>query len=238
MHENMVQSSGQISQGDSGYPPALRKYLGDRAPERLTALGNLDLLANKLLALFCSVKCPGSLILQTYDLAQELRQSKATVIGGFHSPIERECLTILLRSLSPIVVCPARGIENMRMPSEYKKPLAEGRLLLLSPFPAKQRRVTTRMALYRNQLVAALADQILVSYAEPGGKMEDLCRKVLDWDKQLLALENDANANLIAMGAKPVTPGGTVTKLIQPSSHATTIAGADNGETIDVAMQR
>ncbi len=32
------------------------------------ALGNRDLLGGRKLALFCSVKCPGKLILRTYDL--------------------------------------------------------------------------------------------------------------------------------------------------------------------------
>jgi predicted Rossmann fold nucleotide-binding protein DprA/Smf involved in DNA uptake len=197
-----------IYPGDSGYPPELQKYLGDRAPERLTAMGNPDLLLEKALALFCSIKCPGSLILQTYDLAHKLRQSRMAVIGGFHSPMERECLTILLRSPSPIVVCPARGIENMRLPSEYKKPIAEGRLLLLSPFTEKQRRSTIQIAQYRNRVVAALAEQVFVAYAEPHGKTEQFCRTVLTWGKRLYTLESDANINLIAMGAKPITSGG------------------------------
>ena len=184
----------------------MQNYLGDRAPTTLTALGNLDLLSGKTLALFCSVKCPGNLILQTYDLAKNLRQAEMTVIGGFHSPMERECLTILLRSPNPIIVCPARGIKNMRIPPEYKEPLADGRLLLLSPFAEKQRRATIQTALYRNQFVAALADQIFVAYAEPGGKTEQFCQEVLAWGKPLYTLASDANANLISLGARPVTP--------------------------------
>ena len=53
----------------------LRQCLGEDAPTLISALGNLDILQRKKLALFCSVKCPGSLILQTYDLARALRVS-------------------------------------------------------------------------------------------------------------------------------------------------------------------
>src|SRR3990170_626649 len=151
----------RIHQDNSVYPSDLRKYLGDHAPESITALGNLDILRRKgtahrapTLALFCSVKCPGNLILQTYDLAQSLRQAGVPVIGGFHSPMERECLTILLRGTQPIIVCPARSVTGMRFRSEYRKPLDDGQLLLLSPFVKKQRRrPTVQMALYRNQFV-------------------------------------------------------------------------------------
>ena len=195
----------QIQQDHDSYPAALRRFLGDRAPKAVTAIGPLDLLVNKPLGFFCSIKCPGRLILQTTDFAQQLRQASVTVIGGFHSPVERECLTILLRSTNPIIICPARGIENMRIPSEYKKPLSEGRLLLLSPFNGRQRRATAEMATYRNEVVAALAEQIFVAYAEPSGKTELFCQRIVEWLKPLYTFESDATANLIALGARPLT---------------------------------
>src|SRR2546427_1298866 len=136
----------RLGQGDPSYPPGLRPLLGDRALTTLTTLGNLDILRQKKLALFCSVKCPGNLILQTYDLARALRDAGIPVIGGFHSPMEKECLALLLRGTQPVVVCPARGIENIRLPAAWKHPLAEGRLLILSPFERKHRRATAGLA--------------------------------------------------------------------------------------------
>ena len=195
-----------LTSNNPHYPPALSTYLGDRMPKNIAALGDLDLLQREPLALFCSVKCPGHLILQTYDLAQALREAGVPVIGGFHSPVERECLTVLLRGTSPIVVCPARGLEGMRIAAEYSRPLDEGRLLFVSPFAGKQRRATAVSALYRNQVVAALAGRIFVAYAEPTGKTEQFCRDVLAWRKPLYTFADDANANLIALGAQPLCP--------------------------------
>jgi len=194
-----------LRQGDSGYPPALHEYLGDRAPTTLTATGNLDILRQKKLALFCSVKCPGTLILQTYDLACALRNAGVTVISGFHSPMEKECLTLLLRGTQPIVICPGRGIEKMRLPAEWKAPLAEGRLLLLSPFAEKLRRVTADLAQKRNEFVAALADAVFVAHAAPGSKMELFCHGMLTSGKPLLTLKSDNNNHLLALGARPLT---------------------------------
>lgn len=183
----------------------MHKYLGDRAPATLAALGNLDILRQKKLALFCSVKCPGNLILQTYDLARALRGAGVTVIGGFHSPMEKECLALLLHGTQPVIVCPARSIDRMRLPTAWKAPLAEGRLLLLSPFAEKLRRVTTDLAQRRNQFVAALADKVFIAHAAPGSKTERFCRDVLAWGKSLLTLESDENAPLLALGARPLT---------------------------------
>jgi len=202
----------------------LQLFLGDRAPTTLTALGNLDILRQKKLALFCSVKCPGNLILQTYDLARALRDEGVTIIGGFHSPMEKECLTLLLRGMQPIIICPARSIERMRTPSEWKAPLAEGRLLLLSPFAEKMRRATVDLARKRNELVAALADEVFVAHAAPGSKTEHFCHDVLSWGKPLMTLESDENAGLIARGARPVQPENVSRQWATVTSEAPTKA--------------
>jgi predicted Rossmann fold nucleotide-binding protein DprA/Smf involved in DNA uptake len=172
----------------------------------LTVLGNLDILQRKKLALFCSVKCPGALILQTYDLARALRDAGVTVISGFHSPMEKECLTLLLRGTQPVIICPARGIERMRLPTAWRVPLAQGRLLIISPFASRQHRITADLARKRNEFVATLAEETFVAYAACGSKTERFCHDVLAWGKPLLTLESDENASLLALGARPVRP--------------------------------
>jgi len=72
---------------------------------------------------------------------------------------------------------PARGIEKMRIPKGWRKSLAKGRLLVVSPFPGKHRRPTVALAMERNAFVAALADEIFVPYAAPGGKIYELVDK-------------------------------------------------------------
>lgn len=193
-----------LKQGDTHYPSQLRRCLDSQVIESVAALGNLDLLQHKTLALFCSVKCPGRLILQTYDLVKQWREDGIAVVGGFHSPMEHECLNILLRGKQAVIVCPARSIEGMRLRREYKQPLADGRLLLLSPFEAKQRRIMVENAIIRNRFVAALADAVFVAYAESRGKTEHFCREIVSWGKQLYTFVDDANANLLEPGAKPV----------------------------------
>src|SRR3954451_2325161 len=117
-----------------GYPAGLaRAWAGGPLPP-LTAIGNVALLGTSTLAVFCSAQCPGRLILALYDLAQAWRAGPWTLVGGFHSPLEQECLTLLLRGPAPIIVCPARDIGPMRVPAAWQPALAAGRLLLLSPF--------------------------------------------------------------------------------------------------------
>ena len=191
-----------INQSDYAYPISLKKYLSDDAPETITAIGNIDILRNRSLAIFSSKKCPGSLIIKTYDFMKKLRVSDITVISGFHSPMESECLNILLRGKQSVIICPARGIEGMRIKSEYKKPLEEGRLLFLSPFDEKQNRISSERADKRNHFVAAISDELFVPYAEPGSKTETLCKKWIEQGKTVRTFDSEYNKNLFELGAK------------------------------------
>lgn len=194
-----------IARTNARYPYALGLYLGSQVPECIFALGDLDILRQKTLALFCSVKCPGSLILQTYDLARQLRDGGIVGISGFHSPMEKECLSLLLRGKQPIIWCPAKRLTVNRLPKEYADPISDGRLLMLSPFGEKVKRARQDIARFRNEFAAALADQVFVVYAAPGGKIESFCKKVLGWGKPLLTFNSPDNASLIVSGARPYT---------------------------------
>src|SRR3990167_1742048 len=126
----------------ASYPVRLRERLGEHAPSSLSALGNLGSLSQPRTALFCSVRCPGDAILGAYDAARKLRDEGVTVVSGFHSPVEKECLRILLRGKQPIIICLARALEKIRLPSDWQRALEAGRLLILSPFEKRPRRPT------------------------------------------------------------------------------------------------
>lgn len=158
-----------------------------------------------MVALFCSVKCPGQLILDTYDLAKRFRKQGVTVISGFHSPMEQECLRILLRSPHPVIWCLARGLLK-RIPSkpvDCCAAVAEGQLLIVSPFKESVRRVTAKTAIARNRFVVNLAAAVVVAHA-PVSKMEALCRDILAAGKPLYTFDHPANAALIEAGARNV----------------------------------
>lgn len=150
-------------------------------PSRLGSIGNLAVLAERKLGLFCSVRCPGDAILGAYDSARKLRDEGVTVISGFHSPVEKECLRILLRGKQPIIICLARAVEKIRLPLDWRRALETGRLLLLSPFEKRPRRPTTESSHQRNELVAALSDEALIIYSAAGGSVERISTLVDRW---------------------------------------------------------
>jgi predicted Rossmann fold nucleotide-binding protein DprA/Smf involved in DNA uptake len=174
-------------------------------PPNTAHIGDLSILQSPKLALFCSTKCPGRLILQIYDFVRALRDTGRVLIGGFHTPMERESLNLLLRGPQPVIVCPARAIDGMRLPPAWKAPIAQGRLLLLSPFPPQQRRITRELAAARNSFVAAFADAVLVAHAAPDSGTDHLTRSLLASHKPVFTLDAPENGHLIAAGAMPIT---------------------------------
>lgn len=201
----------RIPQSDPNYPAQLKGYLKTDAPKTIWALGNIALLANRdtalngdLWALFCSSKCPGQIILKSHELAQQFRESRTPTIGGYHSPIEKECLRVLLRGSQPIILCPARSVENMRLKPAWKGGLAEGHLLLLSIFDSKHRRSTAALANQRNLFVAALADKICIAHASEGSKTLQFAQQVSEWGKPLFTFDTPANRSLFQCGAQRI----------------------------------
>ena len=172
----------------------------------LHVIGNRAILQLPLTALFCSNRCPGDIIIRTYDIARAMRDAGVPVIGGFHTPMEKECLRLLLRGSQPVVVCSARGIQNMGLPREWRPALDDGRLLILSPFPPSQHRPTAKLAARRNELVADIAARDFIAHAAPAGDTEALARRIAASGKPILTIDSPANANLLAMGAQTVEP--------------------------------
>jgi len=169
-------------------------------PNQLWAIGNLDVLSTSKTGLLCSSRCPASLIIAMHDLVAAWAVGARTIISGFHSPVEKEALRVLLRGKGKIIVCPARGIDGMRVPVVWRSPLADGRLLILSPFEAKHRRLTVELAQRRNKFVAAIADEVVITHASPGGKLESLAKEIAASNKPCYTFESEHNQNLLEIG--------------------------------------
>jgi hypothetical protein len=166
------------------------------------------------LALFCSTKCPGKLILDAYDACRHLRGTRLMILGGFHSPMEQECLRILLRGTAPLGWCLARG-NLARVPPTYREAVRNGLLKIVAPFSDKITRPTAATCAKRNRMVADQADAILIIHAAPGSKVETLALSLLAAGRPVYTFDHPANAALLAAGARAVTPDTDWTALLR-----------------------
>jgi predicted Rossmann fold nucleotide-binding protein DprA/Smf involved in DNA uptake len=188
-----------ITPADRRYPAHLKQYFGRTPPPSLRAIGNPELLLREKIGLVCSVRIPGRIILQTYEFAKHAAQEGPVMVGGFHSPMERQCLELFLLRKVPLVVCLARSIGGLRLPAQWSEALADGRLLILSVTEPRQRRPTKALARDRNRVVAALSDRLLVPYASPGGQTDCLAGEAARWGKTLLTFDG---SDIVAAGAQ------------------------------------
>lgn len=166
-------------------------------------LGDEAVLNSRKLAVICSQKCPGDVILKTYDFARLVRGSGIAIVSGFHSPIEKDCLPILLRGPGSVIIVQAHRLSTTRLPMAWQKAIDSQRLLLLSPFGEKNKRVTAELAAERNRFVAAISDEVLIPYAAPGSKTEALALQVIASGKPLYTF----SAALADRGGALITPG-------------------------------
>lgn len=157
-----------------------------------------------MLAVFCSEKCPGDIIVATYELGRALREYGVHVIGGFHTHMERRVLDILLKGAQPITICPARSLERYRVPKAWRDGVESGRIRLISPFAEGQHRVTRKLARERNRFVMAQTDHILFIHASPSGDTEALCQEAIAAGKHVYCLESPNNQHLVELGARNV----------------------------------
>ena len=112
--------------------------------------------------------------MEAMDLAQRWRAENRTVISGFHTLVEKECLRIFLRGPQAIVICPARGLDPFQLPGDWQTKFQRGELLLVSLFDSSIRRPTRETAETRTRLVLALAKRHNIIHATPGGLLDQL----------------------------------------------------------------
>lgn len=195
-----------ISRNDTRFARSLCQVAEPPAPATLWAAGRTSILDDARTAFFCSSQCPGGVILKTLDAITAMRDECRTLIGGFHSPMEQECLGILLRGHQPVIWVPARSIHRMHLKPELQPAFEAGRLLILSAFGPKHERITAVLAEQRNRVVGALADQVFVAHAAPGSRTLALCRDLIAQGKRMQAINDPANQNLFDLGAVASRP--------------------------------
>jgi hypothetical protein len=191
-----------ISLNNARFAVSLRQPDVYSGPAKVWAAGPAHILEDEKTGFYCSSQCPGGVILKTFDAITAMRDEGRTLIGGFHSPMEWECLGILLRGRQRVIWVPARSIVGMHLKPELQPAFAAGRLLILSPFEPKHKRITAALADARNRFIGALADRVFVAHAAPGSRTLALCEDLRKGGTPLLTVDDVANEPLLGFAAK------------------------------------
>lgn len=120
-------------------------------------LGNTSLLDRYLVAFFASRSSTAEVAERALRWAGDICQTDKVVISGFHSPLEKEVLRVLLEHKHPVIVALGRALYK-KVPLYLQSALDEGRLLFVS-FRGYSRH-SWNSALQRNWGAADLADEV------------------------------------------------------------------------------
>ncbi len=119
--------------------------------------GNKDLLDRELVAFLASRKATPHDAQLAREWAESICQTDKVVISGFHSPLEKEILNILLENHRPVIIALGRALYK-KVPPHLQSAFDEGRLLFVS-FRGYSSH-SCNSAQQRNWGIAALADEI------------------------------------------------------------------------------
>lgn len=170
----------------------------------LDVVGNTSLLSGSLTAIFCSSRCTGDAILKATKWIGDLAEDPSRVIiSGFHSAMEKGFLEILLDGKCRICLCPARSLARYRIPRMFKSAIESGRLAIVSSLPPAIRSNSASSSQQRNQLVADLAGQIVVTHAAEGSRTEEFVLSLLQNGRVVDCLDVGSK-RLVGSGAKVI----------------------------------
>ena len=148
--------------------------------------GNRGLLDRPLVAFFASRTAPTEALDLAERWADEISQTDKIVISGFHSPVERAVLDILLANNSSVVVALPRSLYR-KIPQHLLSAYSEGRVLFISF--RHYSRPSLHSSQLRNWATAELATEVVFAPFDRTSQLSALHFSLTITQKTVVVLE-------------------------------------------------
>ena len=154
-----------ISRSDIDYPIRYKKHLKDKAPPLLFGVGDRSLLNGGGLGIVGSRNVDQEGEAFTRQVAEQCAKNQMPVVSGGARGVDQISMTAALEAGGVTIGVLAENLLKKSVERSARHAIAEGRLLLLSPYhPTARFSVGTAMG--RNKLIYGMADYGLVVSAE------------------------------------------------------------------------
>ena len=198
-----------LKYGDNDFPVKIQSIFGNKPPQELHALGNIDLL-NRLGVGFCgSRKVTENGISVAHDCARQLSEADIVVVSGYAKGVDMAAHITALECGGETIIVLAEGIGQFRIKKEIAHVWDWNKVLVLSQF-APDSSWTVYRAMERNALIIGLSQAMIVIEAgETGGTLQ-AGLSTLKTDIPLFVVEyadmtrSQGNATLIKQGGVPL----------------------------------
>lgn len=154
-----------ISRSDTDYPARYKKHLVDKAPPLLYGVGDRKLLAGGGLAIVGSRNVDQDGENFTSHTAELCAFNGMPVVSGGARGVDQFAMTAALEAGGVTIGILVENLLRKSVERSARHAIAEGKLLLLSPYHPNAR-FTVGTAMSRNKLIYAMADYGLVVSAE------------------------------------------------------------------------
>ena len=154
-----------ISRSDADYPARYKKHLKDKAPPLLFGVGNRALLSGGGLAIIGSRNVDQAGEAFTRQVAERCARNQMPVVSGGARGVDQISMIAALEAGGVTIGVLAENLLKKSVERKYRHAIADGQLLLISPYHPNAR-FTVGTAMGRNKLIYAMADYGLVVSAE------------------------------------------------------------------------
>lgn len=202
------------------YPQLLRQRLGEHAPSHLYYRGAFSNLERFTVAVISGMEAGGTAWMETNQLLFTMRDYNINYIGASHSFMEHEIMRLgLYFAHNAVSLFSAKGLakddydsflyDRFRPPmhkfperNEYFRRAEAGELLMLSVAEPDLGRTLKKNVLMRNLVACALADAVLIPYAERGSKTLKVAKQVVELGIPAFTIDVDDSRPLFEIGVK------------------------------------
>jgi len=154
-----------ISRSDADYPARYKKHLKDKAPPLLFGVGNRSLLKGGGLGIVGSRNVDQAGEAFTRQAAELCAYNRMPVVSGGARGVDQISMNAALDAGGVTIGVLAENLLKKSVERSARQAIADGRLLLLSPYHPNAR-FTVGTAMGRNKLIYAMSDYGLVVSAE------------------------------------------------------------------------
>lgn len=154
-----------ISRSDTDYPARYKKHLKDKAPPLLFGVGNRSLLKGGGLGIVGSRNVDQEGVAFTRQAAELCAYNRMPVVSGGARGVDQISMNAALEAGGFTIGILAENLLKKSVERSARQAIADGRLLLLSPYHPNAR-FTVGTAMGRNKLIYAMSDHGLVVSAE------------------------------------------------------------------------
>lgn len=171
------------------------------------SLGEKGILNRHKIAFLCSNNSPIATKEAINRWVDELNPESDAVLCGNHSDLEQYLFRYLLENKIPTILFLAENLHD-RWDDSLEKALKEQRLMIATHCDTSVHFTTAASAYDRNSLMIELADEIVVGYCTPNGKIEKQIagyRNVKHLTAAATCKPHDRNENTPTVLSKPQT---------------------------------